>query len=100
MSSDNIQDIAPCLQCRDHGRLWHSTQHTSGINAMHAMGGQCVRSTSGPDCHLGHADGLLLHGLVHAGALRGPDAVELVDATQPAIRQNLRSGMCDDTHET
>ncbi len=41
---------------------------------------------------LGHADGLLLHGLMDAGAVVFFDAVEFIDAAQTSIREN--EGSC------
>ena len=38
--------------------------------------------------HLGHADGLLLHGFVDAGFVVLPDAAELVDAANPTVSQH------------
>jgi hypothetical protein len=46
---------------------------------------------------LGDADGLLLHGLVDGGAVALLDAIELVDAAQPAVRQHKRARLQFDT---
>ena len=48
----------------------------------HWLNGACALPS------LGHADGLLLHGLMYAGAIVLLDAVELVDAAQAAVRQD------------
>ena len=40
--------------------------------------------------HLGHTDGLLLHGLMDAGFVMLPDAAELIDAANASISQHQR----------